>query len=831
MAKKTRKDVEIGVAVTKKGNGAKQANRELKKLENGFKQTAKQASRLTITNRALEAKQKQLGKAVAKGERTVKSAAKEYQKFADKLNKTAKAAQGATDSQEKNSSILETAKANWMALAGGVVAAGVAIKTAKELFDFAAEGAAIQQLEESFERLNETTFKTPNLLNDMTEATRGTVSPMKLMKGVMTLTAGASDDMAKRFAEASPKLAEIAKAAQKLNPTLGDTAFLYDSIATGIKRSSPLILDNLGIVVKIGKANEDYAAQLGKSVEELTAMEKQTALLNATIKAGDQLINQVGGDVGSTMDKYAQLTTAVDILKDGMASLAADALGPVVGYFADLLIQAKDAKELREFSRVAKDIALDLIELRKEAQAANEVVDDLLDTWRRLYLENIENAGGGFQLLGDLPELDLKLLEEFGRLLEANEDWTVNEAFVVSIQNMEQSLRNIEAVELHFDRMAGEAEDFTKEISEWDPAINAATEQAQLLELKLMDVGTQAHDAIREMRNMGLENAAFDREDEERNLKITPDERRAVTKVNAEIQRQLDNQVKRQEELDKRVVKTAEELEKEADEAAKAADEIAQMVRELEKAARVRFSTGATQQLKNLSAAAEAGTEVTQNLNNVMFESATAAGVDGLAYLELARSTGLYTEEQIRAAIRMEAMKIKAEDLGRAIADGAISVSDAIQELEDFNAELDRVPTRKTIDFVFNLPPIPDILQEMISQELSVPVTVDPTRPSGSGIPGHSGLSGIVPSGFPNDSFPIMVESGERVLVQTKAQQRAGVDTHGNPIGGRSGGTTKIMHSSESNVFNVPDQSTARFVAHQIDEARRQRYENFMGKG
>jgi methyl-accepting chemotaxis protein len=147
----------------------------------------------------------------------------------------------------------------------------------------AKQGAAINQTRESFDRLNESVFKMPSLLDQMRESVRGTISDTELMQGLLKLTAGATEDMAQRFANAAPQLLEIAKASNKLNPALGDTAFLYDSIATGIKRASPLILDNLGIVVKVGEANEKYAESLGKSVEELSAEEKQIALLNATL--------------------------------------------------------------------------------------------------------------------------------------------------------------------------------------------------------------------------------------------------------------------------------------------------------------------------------------------------------------------------------------------------------------------------------------------------------------------------------------------------------------------------------------------------------------------
>jgi hypothetical protein len=53
-------------------------------------------------------------------------------------------------------------------------------------------------------------------------------------------------------------------------------------------------------------------------------------------------------------------------------------------------------------------------------------------------------------------------------------------------------------------------------------------------------------------------------------------------------------------------------------------------------------------------------------------------------------------------------------------------------------------------------------------------------RKKGAG--GATGLDMIVPSGYPNDSYPVWATSGERVLVETKEQQKQG------------GGDTYIMH-------------------------------------
>jgi hypothetical protein len=103
-----------------------------------------------------------------------------------------------------------------------------------------------------------------------------------------------------------------------------------------------MILDNLGLTIKIGDANEAMAKQLGKSVEQLTAEEKQMALLNATLKAGNQLIEQVGGNVDAATDSYAQMETAVTNLKDEFAALAAEGLAPTMTLLADVTSQARE---------------------------------------------------------------------------------------------------------------------------------------------------------------------------------------------------------------------------------------------------------------------------------------------------------------------------------------------------------------------------------------------------------------------------------------------------------------------------------------------------------
>jgi len=220
----------------------------------------------------------------------------------------------------------------------GLAAFGVA---AKKAFDLVEEGAKIQQTGESFDMLMDALGAAPNILQQMKDAVGGTVDEMSLMSSTMTLVAGASSELAISMVDAAPRLLEIAKAANKLNPSLGTTTFLYESLARGIKRTSPLILDNTGLVIKVGEANQAYADSLGVTVEALTATDKQQALLNAALSAGAVLIDQVGGNTDSAADSFARLTTRTKEAGDALKSSLAPAGSAVVESLETLFFWGK----------------------------------------------------------------------------------------------------------------------------------------------------------------------------------------------------------------------------------------------------------------------------------------------------------------------------------------------------------------------------------------------------------------------------------------------------------------------------------------------------------
>ena len=233
------------------------------------------------------------------------------------------------------SSMADLGKA-FLTSTAAIAGVGVAMYQAgKQIYEVGKRGAIVTQTADSFELLSQKLGLAPTLLEDLRKAARGTVDDMTLMSSVATLLAGTSDELGKKLGDATPRLLEIAKAANKLNPSLGDTAFMFSSISTGIKRAQPLILDNLGLTIKIGQANSDFADKLGKSVEALTAEEKAMAILNATLEAGDTMIAQVGGNVDAATDSYAQMETQIANLTDELKVMASTGITPVVTELAE----------------------------------------------------------------------------------------------------------------------------------------------------------------------------------------------------------------------------------------------------------------------------------------------------------------------------------------------------------------------------------------------------------------------------------------------------------------------------------------------------------------
>ena len=210
---------------------------------------------------------------VIKGESTGASKAvddlsKRLEKLEKKLTKTTKSSEqfssawnqktisGATKS---TGNLLNSVTALRAGFAG--MAVGGAVVAANKIRELAAESLKLQNV---FGNL-------PFSLDKARSATMGLVDDAQLATAAVT---------AQRFgvAKNAEEFAKLAEAATKLSITTGqDAAKGISDLTTALSRQSPMILDNLGISLKLSEAHERYAQRLGKSTKELTENEKAEA--------------------------------------------------------------------------------------------------------------------------------------------------------------------------------------------------------------------------------------------------------------------------------------------------------------------------------------------------------------------------------------------------------------------------------------------------------------------------------------------------------------------------------------------------------------------------
>jgi phage-related protein len=121
-----------------------------------------------------------------------------------------------------------------------------------------------------------------------------------------------------------------------------DTSQAFNDIVTGIGRGSPLILDNLGIILDAEQANIKYADSIGKTVEELTKEEKSQALRNAVIEQGKKTLDAASMANITDAERVRQLTATFDNLKITIGTKLLPAFVPLLEIVNNLMIKFSD---------------------------------------------------------------------------------------------------------------------------------------------------------------------------------------------------------------------------------------------------------------------------------------------------------------------------------------------------------------------------------------------------------------------------------------------------------------------------------------------------------
>lgn len=112
------------------------------------------------------------------------------------------------------------------------------------------------------------------------------------------------------------------KASQALGRDMGDA---LSRLSRGITKIEPELIDELGIMVKVDRATQDYARTIGKTVTSLTDFERRQAYANAALKEG---LDKFGG-IEIDANPFTKLQAGfINLLYSG-GELLNKVLGPI----------------------------------------------------------------------------------------------------------------------------------------------------------------------------------------------------------------------------------------------------------------------------------------------------------------------------------------------------------------------------------------------------------------------------------------------------------------------------------------------------------------------
>ena len=212
-------------------------------------------------------------------------------------------------------------------------AAGWAMSAVSEMQDLVAQSIevskAAQGIEIAYNRLNK-----PGLLDNLKEATHGTVSELELMKAAV------------KFNDFKLPLEDLgtylAFAQQKAKDTGESVDYMVNSIVTGLGRQSKQILDNLGISASEITAKMKDGGDMTKAVAEIIR-EKMAAAGDYVETAADRA-SKANADLENAMkrlgDTFSPLTESASSMWSSIKTGALDVLNNAVRPLIDALTEA-----------------------------------------------------------------------------------------------------------------------------------------------------------------------------------------------------------------------------------------------------------------------------------------------------------------------------------------------------------------------------------------------------------------------------------------------------------------------------------------------------------
>ena len=256
-------------------------------------------------------------KQAAKETENVARATTETTRTRKQYSKGEKGVAGATANSTKAFSKMR----NEMTGSGGLVPAYATL--AANVFALSAafgvlqRAAAVQQLQAGLTTMGQQSgIAMRSLSSALKDATGNAIALEEAMRST-SMVIGAGFD--------SSTLERLGTVARNASIALGrDTADSLARLTRGAVKLEPELLDELGIMVRLDEASQEYAKSIGKTATSLTSFEKRQAFMNAVLEEGERKYKALNGTVAT--NPYDQLAAAFSDLTKTLTTFANDTL-------------------------------------------------------------------------------------------------------------------------------------------------------------------------------------------------------------------------------------------------------------------------------------------------------------------------------------------------------------------------------------------------------------------------------------------------------------------------------------------------------------------------
>lgn len=254
------------------------------------------------------------------------------------------------------------------------------------------------------------------LTNDLIEATGAQVDfQTASQSAAIGVASGLSPD----------QLSRLGKAAKDASFVLGrDVTDSLNRLVRGVTKAEPELLDELGIILRLDTAAENYGRTINKLPSQLTPFEKSQAVANEVLTQAEEKFGRIAEITGNTGNQFAKLGVVFDNILNKVKEVVIVLAGPIAkvftetpaagiaffGIFAKSILtqmipafgkmgeaaEASKIKQLRAYATARKELkALEVQAVKTNAQLKAEKAAEMQSQMGGMTFR----AGGAFDLV------------------------------------------------------------------------------------------------------------------------------------------------------------------------------------------------------------------------------------------------------------------------------------------------------------------------------------------------------------------------------------------------------------------------------------------------